>query len=113
MHFIDVLATSTLSSIGSPMMGSVQNGVRYPLKNITFANVEVEVPGGGTTVPISPAEPTGGYPEFNMFGTLPASAYYFRHVDGLSFSNCRTTLQATDARAPAAFIDVTQMSGMP
>jgi polygalacturonase len=113
VHFIDVRATNTMSSIGSPIMGFVQDGVRHPLQNITFANVDVEFPGGGATVPMAPAEPTGGYPEFNMFGTLPASAYYLRHVDGLRFTNCRTTLKATDVRPPAAFVDVTQMSGMP
>jgi polygalacturonase len=113
VHFSDVRATNTISSIGSPIMGFVENGVRHALQNITFANVEVEFPGGGAMVPVAPGEPTGGYPEFNMFGTLPASAYYVRHVDGLSFSNCRTTLKATDARPSAAFSDVTGMSGMP
>jgi hypothetical protein len=83
------------------------------LQNISFENVDFEFPGGSGTVPMAPAEPGNGYPECNMFGALAASAYYFRHVDGLSFTNCHTTLSAADARPQNAFVDVTRLSGAP
>jgi polygalacturonase len=113
VHFVDIRATNTRSSDGSPMVGLDQNGVRHPLQNLTFARVNLQYPGGRTTVPTAPAEPGSGYPEFNMFGALPAAGLYFRHVDGLTFENCRTTIAASDARPASAFVDVTEMAGSP
>jgi hypothetical protein len=37
----------------------------------------------------------------------------FRCVDGLSFTNCHTTVDASDARPVTAFVDTTQISGVP
>ncbi len=105
LHYIDVRATNTTSDDGAAIVGLVQDGVRYPLRDISFDNVDLEFPGGGKTVPGAPSEPSKGYPEYNMFGTLPASAYYFRHVDGLSFTRCRVAVTARDARPVTAFVD--------
>jgi hypothetical protein len=113
LHYVDIRATRTRSADGSAIVGLSLNGVRYPLKNLSFENVDVDFPGGDKTVPKPPREPGIGYPEFNMFGPLPAATYYFRHIDGLSFQNCRTTLVAPDARPATAFVDVTQTSGTP
>jgi hypothetical protein len=113
VQFVDIRATNTSSTEGSPVVGLVQDGVRYPLQNLAFANVDLEYPGGATTVPGAPAEPTNTYPEFSMFGPLPAAGLYFRHVDGLSFEGCQTTITTTDARPASAFVDVTARTGTP
>ena len=106
VRYVDVRATNTTSGDGSTIVGLLQDGVRHPLRNVSFENVDVAFPGGEKSVPPAPNEPSDGYPEYDMFGTLPASAYYFRHVDGLSFTRCRTTVATTDARPFAAFVDV-------
>jgi hypothetical protein len=53
------------------------------------------------------------YPESNMFGDLPASAYYLRHVDGVHFDSCRTTIANPDARQLLVTDDVTGRVGSP
>jgi hypothetical protein len=53
------------------------------------------------------------YPESNMFGDLPAWGFYLRHVDGVTFSNCRATVAATDARQKLVTDDVTNLTGSP
>jgi hypothetical protein len=113
LRYVDVRATRTRSGDGSAILGLSLKGTRYPLKNLSFENVDLDFPGGDTTVPKAPREPGMGYPEYSMFGPLPAAAYYFRHVDGLSFESCNTTLAAADARPATAFVDVTQRSGAP
>jgi hypothetical protein len=112
LRYIDVRATGTTSDDGSAVVGLSLDGVRHPLKNLSFENVDVEFPGGDKRVPAAPREPGAAYPEYDMFGALPSAAYYFRHVDGLSFTHCYTTVGA-DARPATAFVDVTQVSGAP
>jgi hypothetical protein len=106
VRYIDVRATNTTSEDGSAMVGLVQDGVRHPLRKLSFENVDLAFPGGAKTVPPAPAEPSEGYPEFDMFGALPAATYYFRHVDGLRFTRCQATLARADARPIAAYVDV-------
>ena len=46
------------------------------------------------------------YPEFSMFGELPAWAFYVRHAKGISFKNIKVTLDNTDFRPAFVFDDV-------
>ena len=41
------------------------------------------------------------YPESNMFGGLPAWAYYLRHVDDATFEHCQTGSENADVRPMA------------
>jgi hypothetical protein len=109
--FTDVLGTT--SSYGnSPHQGSlitghIFNDVTYPITNLAFTNVSVAFTGGLATVPGSPVEAMPDqYPESNMFGDLPAWAYYLRHATA-TFTNCTSTAQATDARAKLVTDDAT------
>ena len=84
----------------------------HPVQNVRLENIEIIYPGGGVpkphsvllgkldTVPELPAQ----YPEFWMFGELPAWGFYVRHAEGISFNNVRITLRKTDFR-PAVVID--------
>lgn len=51
-------------------------------------------------------EATGDYPHAPMFGPLPASVLYVRHVDGLVLTNVRLRVQARDVRPRSVFDDV-------
>ncbi len=46
------------------------------------------------------------YPEFSMFGELPAYGLYLRHVDGIILRNVRFTLAAPDFRPAIVMEDV-------
>jgi len=46
------------------------------------------------------------YPEFSMFGELPAWGFYLRHVQGLKLSNVRLSLKADDFRPAFVLEDV-------
>ncbi len=50
------------------------------------------------------------YPEFSMFGELPAWAFYVRHVNGLSMKNMTLVLKNDDFRPAFVFDDVKTFS---
>lgn len=75
-------------------------------ENITLSNVAVSFVGGGTDADAKrevPEQETK-YPEYRMFGTLPAYGYYVRHVRGLRLINCRVDFEKPEAR-PALVCD--------
>jgi hypothetical protein len=79
------------------------------IENLAFANIHITFPGGGTSedarrkaIPEQEKE----YPEYRMFGTLPAYAFYVRHARGLSFSNIRVDLDGDEYRPALVCEDV-------
>lgn len=94
--------------------GHIYNGTTYQITNLSFINANVLFEGGRTSVPGSPPEATPGqYPESNMFGDLPPWAYYLRHVNGVTFSGCTSTLINSDVRQKLVTSDVSGLSGLP
>ncbi len=75
-------------------------------ENITLDNIHMVFPGGGRAdyatrqVP----EQEEQYPEYKMFGMLPAYALYCRHVRNLKLRNIETSFQGHDMR-PALVCD--------
>ena len=47
------------------------------------------------------------YPEFHMFGELPAWGFYLRHAKGITFKNINLSLDDPDFR-PAFVFDTTE-----
>jgi polygalacturonase len=84
----------------------------HPVENVTIENVEIFFPGGGDTevanMPIdylsNVPERIASYPEFSMFGELPAWAFFIRHVDGLKMKNISIKSKSNDYR-PAFVVD--------
>lgn len=52
-------------------------------------------------------EKVSAYPEFSMFGELPAWGFYVRHVKGLTLKNIKLILDKPDYRPAYVFDDVT------
>jgi hypothetical protein len=83
------------------------------IENVTLENIEVSCPGraskGMAYVPLwrihDVPEQIQKYPEFSMFGELPAWALYVRHVKGFQLRNVRFTLRDTDFRPAFVFDD--------
>ncbi|MBI5383680.1 MAG: glycoside hydrolase family 28 protein [Verrucomicrobia bacterium] len=78
----------------------------HPAEDITLENIHLSFAGGGTEADARRAVPEHPekYPEYAMFGTLPAYGFYCRHVKRLRFSNVRLESAAPEAR-PALVCD--------
>jgi hypothetical protein len=108
IHFSNIEVRNVYGSEGSSIQGNKVNGTVYPIKNITFTNVDVDFKGGVNQVPPTPPEfPTGKYPETTVFGTFPAWGYYIRHAENVVFTNVTHSVSPEDAREAIVLEDVT------
>ncbi len=78
----------------------------HAVENVALDNIRLEFSGGGTAQDAARAiaEEPEKYPEYSMFGTLPAFGLYCRHVAGLDLRNVTLRTAAPDAR-PAVICD--------
>ena len=86
----------------------------HTIENVVLENIEISYPGLAVKeiayVPLTHlglvTERIQDYPEFSMFGELPAWGFYVRHVNGISFKNVKLTLENDDFRPAYVFDDV-------
>jgi polygalacturonase len=107
VRFEDVVGSGLVEP--SAMSGQTLDGTTYRPYDLLLSGVAVTVAGGVRTMPGEPAEYAGIYPESNYWtgnSKLPASAYFYRHVDGLTVRDATTTVGQPDVRPPTAFRDV-------
>ena len=84
----------------------------YPIKNIHLNDIHITYGGGGTRDTAYASldslhtirEQAREYPEFSMFGELPAWAFYMRHTEGVVIKNVTVRLKEKDYR-PAFVLD--------
>lgn len=91
----------------------------HPLEDIRIENIAVEYPGGGNPdvawrpldslarIPERPKD----YPEFSMFGELPAWGLYARHISTLQLKNIRFQASLPDYRPVIVLDGVDGVSG--
>ncbi|ACU05086.1 glycoside hydrolase family 28 protein [Pedobacter heparinus] len=84
----------------------------YPVEDVTLENIEISYGGRAnkniayipldkiTEIPENPAN----YPEFSMFGELPAWGFYIRHAAGIKMINVKISYLENDFR-PAMVLD--------
>lgn len=84
----------------------------HPVKEVVLENIEI-VYGGGASKQVAEVllnklstvtENEAGYPEFTMFGELPAWALYIRHAEGITLKNVKVSYLENDFR-PAIVTD--------
>jgi polygalacturonase len=84
-----------------------------PIKNISFTNFQIKHPGGGNSMFAKialndldgiPEKPTA-YPEFSMFGELPAWGIYIRHATDIRFANLKLSCTKKDYRTAVVLHD--------
>lgn len=88
------------------------------VENVVIENVEIIYPGRGlkayANMPVSDLrrvpEQVGVYPEFSMFGELPAWGFYIRHVDGLVMKNVKLKIKDSDYRPAIVCDDVKNLT---
>lgn len=70
------------------------------IEGLTLKNINIQYQGGGTKedAELEPSEKESDYPEPTMFGTIPASGFYIRHVKGLTMEDITISYQTEDQR---------------
>jgi polygalacturonase len=82
------------------------------IENLTLSNIRLSFAGGGTRADARPEIPEhpAKYPEYSMFGRLPAYGLYCRHVRGLRMTDVQLRTEATDERHAVVFHDVERVT---
>ena len=93
---------------------SITGIIGHPIQSVLLEDVKIIYPGSGNAayanLPINrisdiPELPKK-YPEFSMFGELPAWGFYVRHVEGLKMKNVIIKIRKDDYRPALVFDDV-------
>jgi len=101
----------------NPFPASIVGIPGYKIENVHLENIEVSYPGraskGMAYIPLSRLEQVpekiSDYPEFSMFGELPAWGFYVRHAKDVVFKNIKLILEETDFRPAFVFDDVSEL----
>ncbi len=109
---VENITISDIEALGGGITGCSITGLAgHRVRNVELSNIRLRFQGGGTRdlaarlVPEKPA----AYPEFSMFGKLPAYGFYCRHVEGLKFSNLHTDFEEPEARPALVADDVERL----
>jgi polygalacturonase len=95
------ITISNIEAAGANQNGCAISGLPgHEIENVTISNARLSFAGGGTkndAVRAIPEKPTA-YPEYSMFGRLPAYGFYCRHVKNLKLRNVQLRLAKPDQR---------------
>lgn len=105
-------------SVNNPRPSSITGIPGHCVENVTLENIEIVYPGRSSEgiyyYPLNQIhqvpERIDSYPEFSMFGELPAWAFYVRHAKGISLKNVHLSLKDKDFRPAFVFDDVKDIS---
>jgi hypothetical protein len=100
VHATGAILTSSITGIPGMYVEDVR---------LTNFHVDTVMPGNKEWLTPPVPEVSGGYPESRMFGWLPASGLYCRHVRGLSLRDVTFTAPAQEWRNTMVFDDVRQL----
>lgn len=86
----------------------------HPVQNVTLENINVTYAGGydkkiptvGLDTLERIPENVADYPEFSMFGELPAWGMYVRHAENIAFKNVNFSYEKADLRPAMVFHNV-------
>lgn len=80
----------------------------FPASDITLSNIRISFSGGGTEDLVNRKieEFPDKYPEFGMFGSLPAYGFFCRHLTGLVLDNIDLSYKEPDYRPAIWLSDV-------
>lgn len=98
----------------NPFPSSIVGLKGHNIENVVLENIELNYPGrsskGMAYIALNRLhqvpEAAQDYPEFSMFGELPAYGFYVRHANGISLKNIKLTLDDADFRPAFVFDDV-------
>jgi len=107
-----------LPFLHNPFPSSITGIPGFNVENVTLENIEITYPGRATKgmayIPLyrlsQVPENEKEYPEFSMFGELPAWGFYIRHVDGLTMKNIILRVKENDYRPAFVFDDTKSLT---
>ena len=109
---IGIMRNVTISNVeatGANPTGCAIAGLpEAAIENVTLSNIRLSFEGGGTNTDAArpiPEEPAA-YPEYGMFGRLPAYGFYCRHVKGLKLLNVQLQWAKPDQRHALVLDDI-------
>jgi polygalacturonase len=101
---------SNLTCFNAPQkVSSILSGIPgHSIEDVKLSNIYIETAGGGTSEDsqVQPPEFENKYPEPGMFGPMPASGFFLRHVRNLEMSHVEIANAAPDARPAFSLTDV-------
>ena len=103
------IVMSNITSYGAdPLCTNISGMPGYMIEDLKISDVFFHQQGGGDAelAKRQPPELEKGYPEPTMFGALPATGLFVRHVRNLEVSNLEVMTEATDARPAFWLMDV-------
>jgi polygalacturonase len=78
----------------------------HNIEHLTLENLRFQFEGGGKKIDTPVPEYPDKYPEFGMFGELPAYGFYCRHARDLQMRNVQLTTARPDPRPAMMSVDV-------
>ena len=104
------ILVSNLSCFNAPLrVSSVLSGIPgYPIEDVKLSNIYIETVGGATAeaAQVQPPEYENKYPEPQMFGPMPASGFFMRHMRHVEMSHVEIANATPDARPAFYLTDV-------
>jgi polygalacturonase len=98
---------SNLACYNAPQkVSSILSGIPdYAIEDVKLSNIFIETTGGATAedAKVQPLEFENKYPEPSMFGPMPASGFFLRHVRNVEMSHVEIANSTADAR-PAFYL---------
>jgi polygalacturonase len=103
-----ILISNVVSSNAAQLPSIIAGVADRPIEDVKINDVYLHQVGGAGAemAAIQPNENADKYPEPTMFGDLPATGFYARHVRNLEMSNVEIATEAVDARAAVYLDDV-------
>jgi polygalacturonase len=90
---------SDVQAFGADAMGCSITGLPgHPVEDVVLENITVSFAGGGKVIkdPASVPEKPKAYPEYAMFGLLPAYGFFCRHARGLRLNRVQVSTVQPD-----------------
>jgi polygalacturonase len=106
------VSISGVQATGADPVGcSITGLAEHPVENITLRDIRLEFTGGGKEADArkSVPEKPEAYPEYSMFGTLPAYGIYCRHARNLALEHVEVSCVTPEARPALVCDDVEQL----
>jgi polygalacturonase len=103
------IVVSNITSYGAdPLCTNISGMPGYMIEDLKISDVFFHQHGGadGEIAKRQPPELENAYPEPSMFGNLPATGLFVRHVRNLEVSNLEVMTEAADARPAFWLMDV-------
>ena len=107
----NVSISGVLARGGGPVGCAIAGLPGHPAENLSLTGLRLEFAGGGTAEQARREIPElpDAYPEFQMFGPLPAYGLYCRHVKGLRLRDIELETEKPDLRPPLVCSDVEEL----